>query len=216
MGEKSSPYEVCSHLSPVKVLFRFWSQFCLCSLTTQMVFGVGKVQMKFLHLLSTEANQSILLRCLNDPPRDPPDSAGSTGAAPHENATLHFHGWNKQMFERDTLLEPQVLQDDCKVTSQAENWRAEFHIRRLNRCGNLFYFILILLLFRLFIPARSYRQLRCQALDLYSSNICNPVPFPSLSDPRWQLARVTFLFPHSGQPSATYCRHTDIPGATAQ
>lgn len=99
-------------------------EWCLCSLTTQMVFGVGKVQMKFLHLLSTEASQSILLRCLNDPPRDPPDGAG-----PRENTTLHFRGWNKQTFERDTLLEPQVLRDDCKVTSQAEHCRAEFRIR---------------------------------------------------------------------------------------
>lgn len=116
--------------TPVKVLLRFWSQFRLCSLTTQMVFGVGKVQMKFLHLLSTEASQSILLRCLSDPRRDPPDNAGSDRAAPPENTTLHFRGWNKQTFERDTLLEPQVLQDDCKVTSQAEHWRAEFRIRR--------------------------------------------------------------------------------------
>lgn len=95
-----------------------------------MVFGVGKVQMKFLHLLSTEASQSILLHCLNDPPHHPPDTIGASGAAPHENTTLHFQGWNKQMFEKDTLLEPHVLQDDCKVTSQAENWCAEFHIRR--------------------------------------------------------------------------------------
>uniref|UniRef100_A0A3B5JYP9 Fibrillar collagen NC1 domain-containing protein n=2 Tax=Takifugu rubripes TaxID=31033 RepID=A0A3B5JYP9_TAKRU len=71
--------------------------------------------MKFLHLLSTEASQSILLHCLNHPPHHPPDSISATGAAPHENATLHFRGWNKQMFEKDTLLEPHVLQDDCKI-----------------------------------------------------------------------------------------------------
>lgn len=113
-----------------KVLLRVRSQLRFCSLTTQMVFGVGKVQMKFLHLLSTEASQSILLHCLNDAPHDPLDSVSSTGSAPHENTTLRFRGWNKQMFEKDTVLEPHVLQDDCKVTSQAENWCAKFHIKR--------------------------------------------------------------------------------------
>lgn len=44
----------------------------------------------------------------------------------------------------------------------------------------------------------------------------SPISFLSLSDPRWQLAQVTFFLPHSGQPSATYCRHTDISCATAQ
>lgn len=86
-----------------------------------MVFDIGKVQMKFLHLLSTEASQRILLHCLNDPPHDPPDRVSSPGSAPHKNTTLRFRGWNKQMFEKDTLLEPHVLQDDCKVTSQAES-----------------------------------------------------------------------------------------------
>lgn len=85
-----------------------------------MVFGVGKVQMKFLHLLSTEASHSITLHCLNDPPYSAADGFSTVGYAPHGNSTLRFRGWNKQMFETDTLLEPHVLQDDCKVTSQTE------------------------------------------------------------------------------------------------
>lgn len=80
-----------------------------------MVFGVGKVQMKFLHLLSTEASHSITVHCLNDPPYGTTDSFSSTGSTLQENTTLRFRGWNKQMFEKDTLLEPHVLQDECKV-----------------------------------------------------------------------------------------------------
>ena len=87
-----------------------------------MAFGVGKVQMKFLHLLSTEARHSITLHCLNDPPNVPADSFTSTGPVNHENTTLLFRGWNKQAFEKDTLLEPHVLQDECKVTGRTNEW----------------------------------------------------------------------------------------------
>lgn len=85
-----------------------------CSLL-QMEFGVGKVQMKFLHLLSTEASHSIILHCLNDPPYSTADSFSSTEFSTQEDTTLRFLGWNKQVFEKNTLLEPQVLQDECKV-----------------------------------------------------------------------------------------------------
>lgn len=98
-----------------------WSHSCFCS-PPQMVFGVGKVQMKFLHLLSTEASHSITLHCLNDPPYGTADSFSSTASIPQENTTLRFRGWNKQTFEKDTLLEPHVLQDECKVMSRTENW----------------------------------------------------------------------------------------------
>lgn len=37
-----------------------------------------------------------------------------------------------------------------------------------------------------------------------------------LPDPRWQLAPVTFLLPHSGQSSATHRRHTRVSHITAQ
>ncbi|TNN47180.1 Collagen alpha-1(XXIV) chain [Liparis tanakae] len=61
--------------------------------SNKMVFDVGKVQMKFLHLLSAEASHSVTLHCLNDPPH------GAVGAAPPQNAALRFRGWNKQTCE---------------------------------------------------------------------------------------------------------------------
>ncbi len=91
-----------------------------------MVFGVGKVQMKFLHLLSTEASHSITLHCLNDPPYGTADSFSSSTSVLQENTTLRFRGWNKQTFEKDTLLEPHVLQDECKVMSRTGNWFSKF------------------------------------------------------------------------------------------
>uniref|UniRef100_A0A665TDB4 Fibrillar collagen NC1 domain-containing protein n=2 Tax=Echeneis naucrates TaxID=173247 RepID=A0A665TDB4_ECHNA len=71
--------------------------------------------MKFLHLLSTEASHSITLHCLNDPSHVQLESFTSTRPINKENTTLRFRGWNKQMFEKDTLLEPHVLQDECKI-----------------------------------------------------------------------------------------------------
>ena len=73
-----------------------------------MTFAIGKVQMKFLHLLSTEAMQSMTVHCLNDP------SLGTT-APQTQRAPLQFKGWNGQIFEMDTLLEPYVLSDECEV-----------------------------------------------------------------------------------------------------
>lgn len=77
----------------------------------QMVFDVDKVQMKFLHLLSTEASHHITLHCKNEPS----NGFGSTSSAPREDTNPRFSGWNRQTFQKDTLLEPHVLQDDCKV-----------------------------------------------------------------------------------------------------
>uniref|UniRef100_A0A3Q3VNC7 Fibrillar collagen NC1 domain-containing protein n=1 Tax=Mola mola TaxID=94237 RepID=A0A3Q3VNC7_MOLML len=50
-------------------------------------------------------------------PQGPEGSPGPrvSGFKPQENTTLRFHGWNKQTFEKDTLLEPHVLQEDCKI-----------------------------------------------------------------------------------------------------
>lgn len=80
----------------------------------KMLFAAGKVQMKFLHLLSTEASQSITVHCLNPPPHGAADSS-STGTEPPEDVTLRFRGWNKQMFDKNTLPEAHVLQDECKI-----------------------------------------------------------------------------------------------------
>lgn len=68
----------------------------------QLAFGVGKVQMNFLHLLSAEATHVITVHCL------------STQAA-GPGLSVSFKGWNGQIFEENTLLEPKVLSDDCKV-----------------------------------------------------------------------------------------------------
>lgn len=89
----------------------------VCDLSPQMAFGVGKVQMKFLHLLSTEASHSITLHCLTDPPSGTADGLSSAGPTPEHNTRFRFRGWNRQMFEKDTLLEPHVLEDECKVSS---------------------------------------------------------------------------------------------------
>lgn len=112
--------QLVQHFKHIAVIMADWSHSCSCSVP-QMVFGGGKVQMKFLHLLSTEASHSITLHCLNDP-YGTTNSFSSAGSVPQENITLRFRGWNKQMFEKDTLLEPHVLQDDCKVRRKTENW----------------------------------------------------------------------------------------------
>lgn len=76
-----------------------------------MAFGVDKVQMKFLHLLSTEASHHITLHCKNEPS----DGVSFTSSTLQEDTNPRFSGWNRQTFAKDTLLEPHVLQDDCKV-----------------------------------------------------------------------------------------------------
>ena len=80
---------------------------------SQMAFDVGKVQMKFLHLLSTEASHGVTVHCLSDPPSR---SMVNLSARRHDT-WLRFQGWNGQTWEADTLLEPKVLRDECKVTS---------------------------------------------------------------------------------------------------
>uniref|UniRef100_A0A3P8WSH6 Fibrillar collagen NC1 domain-containing protein n=2 Tax=Cynoglossus semilaevis TaxID=244447 RepID=A0A3P8WSH6_CYNSE len=65
--------------------------------------------MKFLHLLSTEASHSITLHCLNDPPDVRENSVTSAETTHKQNTTLWFRGW------KDTILEPHVLQDECKI-----------------------------------------------------------------------------------------------------
>lgn len=149
-----------------------------------MEFDVGKVQMKFLHLLSSEASHSITLHCLSDPPHS------TNGSLPQENIPLRFRGWNKQMFEKDTLLEPHVLQDECKVTSRTENLAICFRI--------------------VFNPNATY------LINLEHEWLLSLFSTRSLSDPRWQLAPVTFLLPYSGQLSATHCRRTGVSHITAQ
>uniref|UniRef100_A0A3B3R5H0 Fibrillar collagen NC1 domain-containing protein n=2 Tax=Paramormyrops kingsleyae TaxID=1676925 RepID=A0A3B3R5H0_9TELE len=64
--------------------------------------------MKFLHLLSTEATQTIAVRCLST-------AASKTTNSDWLKKSVSFVGWNGQMLEDYTLLEPHVLLDGCKI-----------------------------------------------------------------------------------------------------
>ncbi|KAG7272158.1 hypothetical protein CRUP_010227, partial [Coryphaenoides rupestris] len=75
--------------------FTAGGQTCLPPLASnKMVFGVGKVQMKFLHLLSTEASHSITVHCLTDPPYSAADTSSTSGPIPTGSSPLRFRGWN--------------------------------------------------------------------------------------------------------------------------
>lgn len=76
---------------------------------SKLDFGIGMVQMNFLHLLSLEAVQTITIHCLDFPVwADPSDSN------PYARA-MQFTGWNGQVFKANTLLQPKVTWDGCKV-----------------------------------------------------------------------------------------------------
>jgi collagen type V/XI/XXIV/XXVII alpha len=64
--------------------------------------------MNFLHLLSSEATHVITIHCLNTPRWTNAQTKGP-------GLSIGFKGWNGQIFEENTLLEPEVLSDDCKV-----------------------------------------------------------------------------------------------------
>uniref|UniRef100_A0AAZ3P7Y4 Fibrillar collagen NC1 domain-containing protein n=1 Tax=Oncorhynchus tshawytscha TaxID=74940 RepID=A0AAZ3P7Y4_ONCTS len=97
--------------------FTAGGQTCLLPVASnKLSFGVHKVQMKFLHLLSTEASQDITFHCLSDPPFSPTNtySADDPGQE-YQARPPRFRGWNGQMFEEDTLLEPHMLLDECRI-----------------------------------------------------------------------------------------------------
>uniref|UniRef100_A0A3Q2Q4T6 Fibrillar collagen NC1 domain-containing protein n=1 Tax=Fundulus heteroclitus TaxID=8078 RepID=A0A3Q2Q4T6_FUNHE len=71
--------------------------------------------MKFLHLLSSEASQSITFHCLGDPAYSSDDKLSSTGPKQREESKPRFIGWNKHVSEKDTLLEPKLIQDECEI-----------------------------------------------------------------------------------------------------
>lgn len=96
--------------------FSAGGQTCLHPLDPKkMAFGVGDVQIKFLHLLSSEASHSITVRWLIDPPHGTTFGTHSNGPIPSDITTLRFLGWNKQLFQKGTLLEPKVLRDERKI-----------------------------------------------------------------------------------------------------
>lgn len=91
--------------------FTAGGQTCLHPVTTdKTVFDVGKVQMKFLHLLSITATQTITVHCYNDPETVVMET-------PH---LLRFWGWNGHVFEEHSPLRPHVLLDNCEIRDG--NW----------------------------------------------------------------------------------------------
>lgn len=79
------------------------------SVTLQLDFDIGRVQMNFLRLLSSEVVQHITIHCLNT-------SVWQEGSSekPSEKA-VRFRAWNGQIFEAGGQLRPEVAADDCKV-----------------------------------------------------------------------------------------------------
>ncbi|KAI1232067.1 hypothetical protein IHE44_0007120 [Lamprotornis superbus] len=85
-------------------------QTCLSPVTvSKLDFDIGRVQMNFLRLLSSEVVQHITIHCLNT-------SVWREGSSeqPSENA-VRFRAWNGQMFEASGQLRPEVAADDCKI-----------------------------------------------------------------------------------------------------
>ncbi|MBN3322403.1 CRA1B protein, partial [Atractosteus spatula] len=76
---------------------------------SKLEIGVGRVQMNFLHLLSSEAVQHIIIHCLNVP-------VWREGKSdqPSKNAVA-FRAWNGQMIKAGGPVVPDVIQDDCRI-----------------------------------------------------------------------------------------------------
>ncbi|KTG31844.1 hypothetical protein cypCar_00024215, partial [Cyprinus carpio] len=87
--------------------FTAGGQTCINPVTTdKAAFDVGKVQMKFLHLLSVTATQTVSLHCFSDP----------ATVAMETPRALRFRGWNGQVFEENSPRSPHVVLDDCEVS----------------------------------------------------------------------------------------------------
>ncbi|KAI5609246.1 collagen alpha-1(XXVII) chain B isoform X2 [Silurus asotus] len=92
--------------------FTAGGQTCLYPVDTDKVaLGISKVQMKFLHLLSVEATQSISLHCYSEPGSTSIPSFSSSSSS----SSVLFHGWNGQVVERSSIPHHHVLQDECGV-----------------------------------------------------------------------------------------------------
>lgn len=76
----------------------------------QVEFAVSRVQMNFLHLLSSEVTQHITIHCLNMTVWQE-----GPGQAPAKRA-VRFRAWNGQIFEAGGQFRPEVSMDGCKVT----------------------------------------------------------------------------------------------------
>uniref|UniRef100_A0A8C2VNX2 Fibrillar collagen NC1 domain-containing protein n=1 Tax=Chinchilla lanigera TaxID=34839 RepID=A0A8C2VNX2_CHILA len=90
--------------------FTHGGQTCLKPITASKVeFAVSRVQMNFLHLLSSEVTQHITIHCLNMTVWQ--EGPGHTPA----KQAVRFRAWNGQVFEAGGQFRPEVSVDDCKV-----------------------------------------------------------------------------------------------------
>lgn len=90
--------------------FTVGGQTCLKPLAmSKLDFGVGKIQMNFLHLLSSEAVQPVTVHCRGGPAWEDPKSPH-----PHRHAA-RFRAWSGRLYEPGGLLEPRVLNDGCRM-----------------------------------------------------------------------------------------------------
>lgn len=84
-------------------------QTCLKPITvSKPAITVGRVQMNFLHLLSSEAVQHIIIHCLNV------SVWRSAENQPVAQGSVRFKAWNGEVFEGGEL-EPEVLEDSCWI-----------------------------------------------------------------------------------------------------
>ncbi|KAK2508187.1 hypothetical protein MC885_005451 [Smutsia gigantea] len=90
--------------------FTHGGQTCLKPITTSKVeFAISRVQMNFLHLLSSEVTQHITIHCLNMTVWQE-----GTKQTPAKQA-VRFRAWNGQFFEAGGQFRPEVSMDGCKV-----------------------------------------------------------------------------------------------------
>uniref|UniRef100_A0A3Q3A8I0 Collagen, type XXVII, alpha 1b n=1 Tax=Kryptolebias marmoratus TaxID=37003 RepID=A0A3Q3A8I0_KRYMA len=90
--------------------FTAGGQTCLKPITvSKLEVGVGRIQMNFIHLLSTEAVQHIIIHCLN---------ASVWAAGPSEQPSskaVSFKAWSGEKIQPGDLLEPLIPRDDCWI-----------------------------------------------------------------------------------------------------
>lgn len=85
-------------------------QTCIKPVTvTKPVYTVGRVQMNFLHLLSAEAVQHIVIHCLNF------SVWRSADGQPPDLWSVKFKAWSGEVMEAGGELEPEVVEDSCWI-----------------------------------------------------------------------------------------------------
>lgn len=77
--------------------------------------------MNFLHLLSSEAVQHVIIHCLNT------SVWGSAEDQPVAQASVRFKAWSGEVFEVGGELEPEVIEDSCTVRMRSVIDCGAFH-----------------------------------------------------------------------------------------